>query len=100
MFGINWHDPQTLWLNLTNVALGVVTLLALAIVAGAVAWELVLKHRRERSLSGIDTELRAMLGAGTPHSLHVPELGLTMADGGMPVKPSTAKPTEQKPAGK
>ena len=29
MFGIDWGNSQTLWLNLTNLALGIVTLLAL-----------------------------------------------------------------------
>lgn len=36
MFGVNWRDPQTLWLNITNLALGVVILAPIFIVAGAV----------------------------------------------------------------
>ena len=42
MFGVNWSDPQTLWLNITNLALGVVTLSAVLIVVGAVGWETLL----------------------------------------------------------
>ena len=39
MFGIDWND-QTLWLNVTNVALGVVTVTALLVASIAVAREL------------------------------------------------------------
>jgi len=89
MFGVNWNDPQTLWLNVTNLALGVVILAAVLMVAGAVGWELVFKHRRERQTADIDAELRSIIDAASPHILQVPGLGLTMADGGTPVKPAT-----------
>ena len=36
MAGENW----TFWLNMTNFALGIVTLLAVVVVAGAVSWDL------------------------------------------------------------
>lgn len=77
MFGIDWGDSQTLWLNLTNLALGIVTLLALVVVGFGVAQEVLAKRRRARELAGMDEEVR--------HLLHVPELGLTMADGGEPL---------------
>jgi hypothetical protein len=92
MFGVNWSDPQTLWLNLTNLALGIVTLLAVAVVVGAVAWELVARRRRAAESAEIDRELRTMAGDLSPHTLPVPELGLTMADGGVPVKPAANEP--------
>ena len=98
MFGVNWSDPQTLWLNITNLALGVVTLSAVLIVAGAVGWELVFKHRRVRESVDMDAELSSMLDAASPHMLQVPGLGLTMADGGTPVpnaKSSLPKPTRK-----
>ena len=76
MFHTDWSDPQTLWLNLTNLALGVITLLALAMVGVSVARELLARRRRAREVDGLDAELS--------HMLHVPELGLTMADGGEP----------------
>ena len=88
MFGVNWSDPQTLWLNVTNLALGVVILAAVLIVVGAVGWELAFKRRRVGQTAGIDAELRSLLDAASPHILEVPGLGLTMADGGMPVKPA------------
>ena len=85
MLLIEWGDPQTFWLNLTNLALGIVTLLALGILAASVAQELLARRRRSHEISGIDEEMR--------HMLHVHELGLTMADGGAPVNaPRTDAP--------
>jgi hypothetical protein len=89
MLGTNWNDPQTLWLNLTNLALGLATVLALAVLVAGVARELVLRRRRAREASGLDSEVA--------HMLRIPELGLTMADGGEPVSPPQAK---ERPRGK
>ena len=97
MAGENW----TFWLNMTNFALGIVTLLALVVVFGAVGWDLlVLKVRNARKvgsmdLSKFDEDLRAMLHGGS-HSLSVPGLGLTMADGGERVEPSKSEGSDQK----
>ena len=99
MFGANWNDPQTLWLNLTNLALGLITVAAVLVVACAVGWELVRKRRKARDFGSIDAGLRAML-AGSPHALGVPELGLTMADGGEPIPPSSGQTTHKDGTGK
>ncbi|MGC1452537.1 MAG: hypothetical protein WA830_21110 [Candidatus Sulfotelmatobacter sp.] len=94
----NW----TFWLNMTNFALGIITLLALLVVFGAVGWDLLVRkvdQAREADsfdLSNIDAELRAMLHGGS-HSLSVPGLGLTMADGGERIKTSESKAADQKP---
>jgi len=88
MFGADWNDPQTLWLNLTNLALGLITVVAVLVLAGAVAWELVLKHRKAHAFGRMDGEIRAMF-SDSPHVIGVPELGLTMADGGEPVRPQS-----------
>jgi hypothetical protein len=80
----NWSDPNTFWLNITDIVLGVVTLACLAFVAQAVAKE-------------VYSRLAARLPARLRHDSHafnVPELGLTMADGGEPVNP--AKPDKGK----
>jgi hypothetical protein len=69
---VNWSDPETFWLNVTNASLGLVTLIALLVVGGAVAIE-VLKRVREHVASVARIE---------PHAMLVPGLGLTMADGG------------------
>jgi hypothetical protein len=79
MAGENW----TMWLNITNFALGIVTLIALLLVFLAVGWDLLLRKVRapKPNWSNVDADLRAMIHAGS-HTLSVPELGLTMADGG------------------
>jgi hypothetical protein len=61
--------PDTFWLNFTNIALGLVTLVCVLVVAGGVARELL--HRLER---------RAV--ARDDHAFATPGLGVTMADGG------------------
>ncbi len=84
------------WLNLTNIALGVVVVLAVLIVAYGLVSELVLRHRKSRGAAAMDDEVNAMLHDEFAHSLAVPEFGLTMADGGEHVKPETDKKSEEK----
>jgi len=92
MAGENW----TFWLMMTNYALGVITVLALIMVFVAVCWDLiVLRVREARSMNNIDSELRAMLHAGS-HSLSVPGLGMTMADGGERVEPSESEDSDER----
>ena len=94
MAGENW----TMWLNITNFALGLVTLVALLVVFLAVGWDLMaskVKHARAGiDLRNIDAELQAMLHGS--HSLSVPGLGLTMADGGEKIEPAEPKVTDEK----
>lgn len=68
----NFNDPETFWLNVTNIALGVVTLVCLIAVATVVFKE-VLARVRQRA---------AVLVERDDHAFVMPELGLTMADGG------------------
>jgi len=92
MAGENW----TFWLNMTNIALGVITVLALLVVVGAVGWDLLARGvRKAREAHSLGADLRAMLAES--HTLSVPELGLTMADGGERIEPSEAAPSEEKP---
>ncbi len=67
-------ESELLWLNVTNVLLGVVVL-ACMIMIGAAVFAEVRARRRKRVV------------AAEPHALFTPELGLTMADGGEPVAP-------------
>jgi hypothetical protein len=95
MFGVDWSDPQTLWLNLTNLALGLVTVAAIVVVGVGVARELVVRRQRARELNSLDAELNTMLGGASAHVMHVPELGLTMADGGQPLlRPQAEDPAQ------
>jgi hypothetical protein len=97
MFGVNFSDPQTLWLNLTNVALGVVTLACLLVVGYSILLEVRERaQRRAAAGAGVDREMRDLIGSFDDHAMHLPELGLTMADGGEKIepekKPRTARP--------
>lgn len=92
MGGENW----TMWLNITNFALGAVTLIALLVVFFAVGWDLLVrkvKSPEHVELRNIETDL---LLHGGSHSLSVPGLGLTMADGGEKIEPSKSEASEKK----
>lgn len=78
MFTLNWSDPQTFWLNVTNWVLLAVTAVCLAIVVYAVGRE-VLKRLHARFPIGVRETF-------DPHIAALPDLGLTMADGGEKVK--------------
>jgi hypothetical protein len=91
MFGVNWSDPQTMWLNLTNLALGVVTLACVLVVGYSVLLEVRERARRRAAAAGLDHEMRELMGAFDDHAMHLPELGLTMADGGEKLEPEKSK---------
>jgi len=102
MAGENW----TMWLNITNAALGVVTLLAVVVVAGAVSWDLFFMWLRKAhkgdvaDIQGVNMQrLMAEVreGWGDAHSFSVPGLGLTMADGGEKIDASDKKPEKETP---
>ncbi len=98
MAGENW----TFWFNMTNFALGMITILAVLVVISAVGWDLFAawlhKARRVENVNwnAIRADLRGMW-SNEPHTLSVPELGLTMADGGEKIDPSKPKPEEKTP---
>jgi hypothetical protein len=79
MFGVDWGNPETFWLNATNLMLGVVTLACAGALIYGLAGDLLAKARQRLTVAGLDRELKDL------HSYDLPELGLTMADGGEPV---------------
>ena len=89
-------DDWVFWLNVTNIALGVVVLLGVLLVAYALVWEFVSKYKKSRRVANPAEELRAMLQDEFAHSLSVPGLGVTMADGGERIKPLPEQPAEKK----
>ena len=96
MDGGHWE----FWLNMTNLALGIVTFAAVAVVVGAVAWELVARRARKvRDADRIDAELIDMVHSASGARL-VSGLGYTMADGGEPIKDPHSAVSDQKPQGK
>ena len=96
MAGENW----TFWLNMTNFALGMITILALIVVFAAVSWDLLVRqvhtarNHAGLDLNALDGELRAMLQGS--HSMFEPGLGLTMADGGEKIEPSRSSASDEK----
>lgn len=68
-------DPQTFWINTTNLVLGLVTLCCTALIGSVVVNELI-----ERWVGRLVEQTQ-----GDGHAIHVGGLGLTMADGGEPV---------------
>jgi len=77
---LNWYDSQTYWLNVTNVALGIVIAICVAVVLGGIAHEFASRIRKRRR---IEAEIdRDMVQLADDHTCHVPGLGVTMADGG------------------
>jgi hypothetical protein len=89
MFGLDWSNPETLWLNLTNVALGLVILAVVLIMASGIVVDLVRQRAARRQAEAGD--VAELLGGS--HSFYDPHLGLTMADGG---EPETEKPKATK----
>jgi hypothetical protein len=80
-------DPSTYWLTLTNAALGVVVLICCAAVAIGVFQEIAAKRKKVDITSKIDREVNDLVASFGPyspdgHAFHLPELGVTMADGG------------------
>jgi hypothetical protein len=68
----NSNDPGVQWLIFTNFAMGAVVLVCCLLLGGAMAREVIARWRRRATrLSTVDD-----------HAFHLPELGLTMADGG------------------
>jgi hypothetical protein len=68
----DFNDPNTFWLNVTNIALGLVTLICCVAVGRGLYLELSVRLKK-----------RARVFAATDdHTFLVPELGITMADGG------------------
>jgi len=90
-------NDWTFWLQVMNLGLVAVTLLAALVVTGAVGWELWARREHKAPAAASLEELWAM-SRGDLHTLSVPGLGLTMADGGEKVEPeSSPEKPEEKP---
>ena len=76
-------DPTTYWLTFTNAALGVVVLICCVAVAIGVVQEIVAKRKKASAMSNLDREVTDLVNSYQDgHAFHLPELGVTMADGG------------------
>lgn len=84
MFDWITSDPDTMWLNITNVVLGLSVIACVAVGITGFARD-VIAQARERART-------RQTFVYDPHSMMIPELGLTMADGGEPVSEKDQKP--------
>jgi hypothetical protein len=76
-------DPSTYWLNVTNIALGIVTLICCIAVGVGIVQELAARRRKSLASTALDREVADLVSSyGDGHAFQVPGLGLTMADGG------------------
>ncbi|MFN7998729.1 MAG: hypothetical protein U0Q18_34215 [Bryobacteraceae bacterium] len=81
---INWGDPDTYWLTVTNIALGAIVLICFAVAVGGVAHEFVSRFRKRRRIEAeIDRDMRLL----DDHAFDIPGFGITMADGGEKLPP-------------
>ncbi len=77
------NDSSTLWLTITNAALGVATLICIGAVAVGVIQELAARRKKKIEMSKIDREVADLVASFQDgHSFDLPGLGVTMADGG------------------
>jgi len=99
MFGVNWSDSQTLWLNVVNLSLGLVTLACIAAIGYGVLQD-VRERLKKRAGAGVtNREVADLMNGLGGHAFDMPGLGLTMADGGEPLeKPAQSAKTSPKPA--
>ena len=88
-------DPSTYWLTITNAALGLVVLVCCGAVAIGVFQELAAKRRKATAMSKLDREVSDLVASFQDgHAFHLPELGVTMADGGEPLDKPLGKKEE------
>lgn len=74
------NDPSTYWLTVTNIGLGVVVLICCVAVAIGALQEIAAVRKKKAAASGADRELAGLFAGG--HAFNLPDLGVTMADGG------------------
>lgn len=68
-----------------NIVLGLVVLVCCGALVVGVLQEIAARRRKRAELAALDREVSNLVASYDSHALHVPELGLTMADGGDPV---------------
>ena len=87
------NENWVFWLNVTNVVLGAVVVLAALAVGYGLVWEFVLRHKKaHRAAANVDVEFQKLMQNEFAHSMPVPELGFTMADGGDILNPPPQAP--------
>ena len=83
------------WIMMMNYALILIVVVAWGGLFVSIGWELAAKRARKAQLGSVGSKLSALLTAEA-HHIPVPELGLTMADGGEELKASDHNPDDKK----
>jgi len=91
------NEDWVFWLVLTNIAMVVVVLLVASVLAYTVISE-VLSRRKRPHGETLNEEMNTSVRDEFTHRLPVPELGMTMADGGERANPSLKQPAEKRPS--
>jgi len=84
------NDPSTYWLTFTNIALGLVVLVCCVAVSIGVFQELAARRKKRAAADAFERELAAGYLGG--HAFNLPNLGVTMADGGEEVRKKEPRP--------
>jgi hypothetical protein len=100
MFGVSWSDPQTLWLNIINLSLGLVTLVCIAAIGYGVFQDVRERARKRARVRAIEREADALVSSFGDHAFDMPGLGFTMADGGEPLNKPAQSPKTPRKTGK
>ena len=80
-------ESELLWLNIANIALGLWVAACAVMVVGAIILELRARQRqRAAQMAEIESALAKAGVAMDTHAFFTPGLGVTMADGGEPIK--------------
>jgi hypothetical protein len=82
-------DPKMLWLNISNIALGMVTLVCWMVVGYGIVKEVLARKRKSKNTPVISDD----------HTFFVPGIGVTMADGGKRVDAISQAMSKKKRSG-
>ena len=81
------------WIMLMNYALISIVIAAWGGLLACVGWEVAKKSAlKQRGLGSLRSAFSTLTDA---HRIHIPELGMTMADGGEELKPSDSKANDK-----
>lgn len=82
---LNASDPDSTWLIVTNIILGIVVAVCVAVMLGGIAHEFISRARKRHRINAeLDRDMRLL---NDDHAFDSPSLGITMADGGEKHKP-------------
>lgn len=82
---LNSSDPDSTWLIIANIVLGIVVALCVAVMLGGIAHEFISRARMRRRINAeLDRDMRLF---NDDRAFDSPVLGITMADGGEKHKP-------------